>query len=599
MPSDYPAEKSYEQFVREITLLDNRMTQAGLRLGLSPYPTDYEMVTDAQMVELMPSVMMPVHYPHWRQGKQALQEKQRAGTFHVFEAVLNTSPSICYLGMTNTLSMQALVMAHAKWGHVDFFANNRLFRETAPETVVSRFAQAAEKVHRLIEDPNWGWDGVEAILDAAHALEEHVLWLPSVEFEPESALREQTMSELRQLRARLQDDGSRSDFVRKQLETEIAELQGRLMRHPLRPTSDLLGFLADVKSTPHLRDGARVLLTIVRDRSLYFQPQARTKFMNEGWASYWEKNLLKQPEMQLPINMMLDLARYWTMHDRQVTNWYFDPYALGLAVFDYIDRTYGYDEPETEIEVRPIVVNEDGLLEESSETKVVKFTPRNRDKMLEVRRNYDDHRFIEEFMGEEEKLFEYLNVKALEWVSNTIVAINDILRAKGWTRHVIEPLPIMLEEMAEAIMLWSEAVETSQSMHQWSGTPLFPIHPQTLQTMGTVVQIVMAFDEDKVKAGRQLAKRTAYRSRPHIELIDTGVRSDGVWTLKHEYDPNFGPLLQSECRDTLKYFRRLCGSPCRLITMEQRQDRFGRPLGNPAPYEYFTEDGSIVKERFL
>ena len=42
--------------------------------------------------------------------------------------------------------------------------------------------------------------------------------------------------------------------------------------------------------------------------------------------------------------------------------------------------------------------------------------------------------------------------------------------------------------------------------------------------------------------------------------------------MKHEFDENFGPLLQSECRDTLKFFRRLCGMPVRLLTMEQRTD---------------------------
>jgi hypothetical protein len=33
--------------------------------------------------------------------------------------------------------------------------------------------------------------------------------------------------------------------------------------------------------------------------------------------------------------------------------------------------------------------------------------------------------------------------------------------------------------------------------------------------------------------------------------------------------------------------------------MEQRVDRFGRETGDPVPYEYFTEDGDTVKERFV
>ena len=73
---------------------------------------------------------------------------------------------------------------------------------------------------------------------------------------------------------------------------------------------------------------------------------------------------------------------------------------------------------------------------------------------------------------------------------------------------------------------------------------------------------------------------------------------DGVIN-SYVYNPDFGPLLQSECRETIRYFRLLCGGPVRLLTMEQREDRFGRPLGDPVPYVYFTEDGDTVKEWFV
>ena len=587
----------YDRTARSIELMDERMTKAGNRVGLNPYPTDYELVTDEQMVELIPYVMMPVHYRHWRYGKQALQEKKRAGTFHIFEAVLNTNPSICYLGTTNTIEMQALVMGHAKWGHVDFFANNHLFKSTAAESVVNRFALAKEKIDRLIADPNWGWEAVEAILDSAHALEDHVAWLPHRPTASDKEMRDEAMEQLRVLRARIVDEGSRSASMKTQLEQEAAEIQARLMRHPLYPTNDLLGFLADPVNTPKLPEEAHMLLSIVRDQGLYFQPQGRTKFMNEGWASYWEKHLLLEPEMALPIEMRLSLARYWTMHNRQVTNWYFDPYALGLNVFDYIDRKYGYDEGEAEMEVKPLVYVEENVVEEASETRTVKYTKRNRDKMLEVRRTYDDNRFLEEFLNEE--LFEETNLKCLDWIRRVIKQCNQLLAKQGWNRLVVDPIPLTLEGLMQVVELWGNTAETSQQLNAQSGTPVFPVPPNLLQEMGTAIQICAAFDQNPHKARRQLVMRTAYHSKPQIWLMDTGRRTDGSWTLKHEFDPNFGPLLQSEARQTLKYFRRLCSEPVRLITLEQKTDRFGRPEGAPVPYEYFTEDGETVKEKFL
>ena len=36
----------------------------------------------------------------------------------------------------------------------------------------------------------------------------------------------------------------------------------------------------------------RNVLGIVRDEAYYFAPQAMTKIMNEGWASYWHTHMM-------------------------------------------------------------------------------------------------------------------------------------------------------------------------------------------------------------------------------------------------------------------------------------------------------------------
>jgi len=48
----------------------------------------------------------------------------------------------------------------------------------------------------------------------------------------------------------------------------------------------------------------------------------------------------------------------------------------------------------------------------------------------------------------------------------------------------------------------------------------------------------------------------------------------------------------------LKFLRRLYNGPVRLLTMEQRTNRQGEPVGDPAPYEYFIEK-ETVRERYL
>jgi stage V sporulation protein R len=584
------------QEMAALMIYDKRMRLAGERLGLKPYLVDYWYMHDAQIMQVLPFVGVPGDYHYWNKGKEA--EKNRQGGYggHIYEMVLNTNPSICYLSTTNTIPMQLHVMAHAVWGHVDFFANNKLFAETQPTTVLARFKQARNKLQTLVDNPEWGWQNVEYYMDAIHAIENYVGWLPTLAGKlTDKQLRQELKLELMDLKRRANTEGEVSSSLKRQLETQISLIESQLKRYPIQPTDDLLGFLADPENTPDLPEEVRMMLAIVRDRSRYFQPQARTKFMNEGWASYWQKDLLLQPEVDLPMEYRFDLAQSWTMHDQVASAWYLDPYALGQGVWRYIDREYGYDEGEVTIKVPLLKNDKDGNLIESRSSKKVTTTVRNRDKMLEVRRHYDDNRFLEEFVNEE--FFEYVNTQALDWLRRAIRLINRTLINNGWDRGLtFEPIPPSLEEMMQIVQIWMQVQKTSVASRQETGSPIFPVSEQTLQQMGTVLQIVAAFDADKNKARKQLVLRTGYHWMPNIQLVDTGKFSDNLWTLKHEVDENFGPLMQSECKDTLKFFWRLRGtsSPVRLLTLEPKKED-----GPLEPYEYYTEDGENVKERWL
>ena len=588
----------YDKHIKEFMFWNKRQAKAFKRLGLTPYSGTYQLVTDAQMVQLMPYVMMPTDYRSWNKGKQAKQDEAGASGMHIFEAVLNMNPFLCYLGTTNSMPMQLLVDAHAVGGHVDFFANNQLFKQSMPETVLARFAQFKQKVDNLIEDPEWGFEGVEYILDAAHALENFVGWAPYPDSVNDKELREKLADEVRTLKRRIADEGEVSQSSKVALEKQLAKLEARLKLYPLVPANDILGFLANPENTPNLPRQAHVLLDIVHERSKYFQPQARTKFMNEGWASYWEREVLVQPEMDLPIDFRLDLAKYWSMHAKNPLNQYFDPYALGLQIWRYIDRKYGYDEGEDTVKVYEYKRDENGLPYETKKSKTVTVTRRNRDKMFEVRRWYDDNRFITEFLNEE--LFEFINLQSLEYVRRTMTLVGKMLIKNGWNPSLApNPLPLTLEGLMQVIQTWMQIGEQSQQVGSQLGTPMFPVPEQTLKSMATLIQIIASFDKNKHMMRKNIVMRTSMHGLPNIAIVDTGRFGDGSWTLKHEYDPTFGPLLQSEARDTLKYFRRLCGAPVRLLTMEVKTDDEGNPVGAPFPYEYFTEDGDTVKERKL
>ena len=105
------------------------------RIATQKYKLDYyipqiEIITSEQMLSAYSSVGMPVMYDHWSFGKQFVwqQKDYKRGRMGLaYEIVINSDPCIAYLMEENTMTMQALVLAHAVAGHGSFFKNNYLF----------------------------------------------------------------------------------------------------------------------------------------------------------------------------------------------------------------------------------------------------------------------------------------------------------------------------------------------------------------------------------------------------------------------------------------------------------------------------------------
>src|SRR5665811_1676204 len=98
--------------------------------GLETYPVQLEIITAEQMMDAYASIGMPLGYSHWSFGKEFVtnQARYKKGQMGLaFEIVINSNPCIAYLMEENSMTMQALVIAHAAYGHNSFFKNNYLF----------------------------------------------------------------------------------------------------------------------------------------------------------------------------------------------------------------------------------------------------------------------------------------------------------------------------------------------------------------------------------------------------------------------------------------------------------------------------------------
>ena len=315
--------------LRDLEYWDARIREKVADIGLSCYPQEFELCDHFQMLGYMAYSGMPAHYPHWSYGKsyERLKTLYDHGVSGLpYEMVINSNPCLAYLMRDNSLCLQVLTIAHV-YGHNDFFKMNFTFRGTRAEQTLPSFKAHAERVRSYAERPSIGIRKVESFLDAAHAL--------SLQCRRNLAIRK--LSHEEQKERVLEQARPRSDpFHNIHRRSEFREPD--LRKVPLEPEDDLLLFIRDYN--PLLADWEKDLLTIVHEQAMYFIPQIETKIMNEGWASYWHREIMNS--LELPQDMHME---FLVKHNQVVCPHPggINPYHLGLKLWEYI--RHRYDDP--------------------------------------------------------------------------------------------------------------------------------------------------------------------------------------------------------------------------------------------------------------
>jgi stage V sporulation protein R len=321
-------------------------------LGLNVYPNQIEVITAEQMLDAYSSVGMPLFYKHWSFGKHfAYQEASyRKGLMGLaYEIVINSSPCISYLMEENTATMQALVIAHAAFGHNHFFKNNYLFRQWTDADGILDYLEFAKSYVTQCEERH-GRQAVEQTLDAAHALMSH-----GIDRYAGKKKLDLRAEEKRAGQRRLHEEGAFNDLWRtvpagpvKSGTVLSVERRRKLLG---LPQENLLYFLE--KSAPRLQPWQRELLRIVRHIAQYFYPQSQTKVMNEGTATYVHYRIMNRLHEQGRLSDG-NFLEFLQSHTNVVFQPDFDhrgfsgfnPYALGFAMMQDIERIVTNPEQE-------------------------------------------------------------------------------------------------------------------------------------------------------------------------------------------------------------------------------------------------------------
>ncbi len=323
---------------KTLTGYAERIEALAQQFGLDYYPVDFEVVPNNFMTEI--SVYgLPVRMPHWSFGVRYIHQLIRQGMGHsrIFEVMFPGDPCHAYLVRDNSVAENTLVVAHVI-GHADFAKNNQLFARFMEMAGGHILEQAAERAHAIeLALAEHGQERVEAILDAALALEPHVDINQPLHRLPFAAQPAPDASHAA-------DDGSFAQrYHHLPGEAVAAPRSGRKPLPPIppRPERDLLWFIANY--APELEGWERDIFLAVREESFYFYPVFACQIMNEGWASYWHARLLREADF-LPSDLYVEAVR---AHSDVVRPFAADnqlalainPYHLGFSIWeDLIER---------------------------------------------------------------------------------------------------------------------------------------------------------------------------------------------------------------------------------------------------------------------
>jgi stage V sporulation protein R len=335
-----------------------RARDAGLRF--EDESLEY-IVTNRDLIELSPKVMIPTLYDYWVHDVEVLKEKGKYELYpgNPYETVINTRPAISFYNDNNPDWLNVMIFYHVL-AHIDFFQNNLYFRHTwdydfngealSDKRAITKLrTERGRWVDYVIEftrgiDNLVGYHGLLSDLYSVSdtGISEKVDYYFDVYLQDiAKANVGEYIKELERYNASVKADalmGEQAFFSHiEQRHPEFGSLFKKYQETRRRKPQDLMEFIIEHSKKLRREENQWMLMVIqvIRKTALFFQPQIRTKIMNEGWASYWHETLYMHDDR---INgHEVDFARVnagVTAMPRVGLN----PYALGMRLFYFLEE---------------------------------------------------------------------------------------------------------------------------------------------------------------------------------------------------------------------------------------------------------------------
>ena len=371
----------------ELAALQVEIEEYARGYNLDFFPTIFELIDADELNAIAARGGFPTRYPHWRFGMeyQQLSKGYHYGLQKIYEMVINNDPCYAYLMRCNELIDQKLVMAHV-YGHCDFFKNNQCFAPTNRK-MMDEMANHGTRIRRAMDEV--GVEEVENFIDACLSIEDLIdIHAPFIKrhdsqngYDFSGNKDSKVSTDSTRFPAKHYMDPFINPILQEDQESKEADLPPP--HFPADPEQDILVFL--LEHAP-LNAWQVDVLSIIRDEAYYFSPQAQTKIMNEGWASYWHSTIMIHQGLT-----SADVVHYCDHHSGAMASspMQLNPYKVGIELLRDIEDRWNRGAFGREYEDC-----DDYLTRKQWNTNA----GLGREKIFEVRKLHNDLTFIDEFL---------------------------------------------------------------------------------------------------------------------------------------------------------------------------------------------------------
>ncbi|MBN2891512.1 MAG: SpoVR family protein [Bacteroidales bacterium] len=375
------------------------------------------IVTNRDMIELSPKGMIPTMYDYWLNDVEVHKKKEIYNLYpsNPYETVINTRPAISFYNDNNPDWLNIMIFYHVL-AHIDFFQNNIFFKETWNYDFAGK-ALADKRLINNLRSEHGRW--VDYVIEFARSINNLTGYHKIISLyrnENKNGMSKIVdyyfnvfLQEIRKKHSNfivsetkkyneflLQNPQIGETFFIAEVKKNYPEFDAKFKKYTeiqakTKDYVDIIDYISDKSEFLNKDENQwmKQVIDVVRETAIYFEPQIRTKTLNEGWASFWHERLyMADKRIEGHESEFAKINAGVTSINRIGLN----PYAIGMRLLKFIENhgnlgKFEYDfQKITNIEHRK---NYDKKINSGLSA------------IFDVRRNFNDFTFVNTFVNQD------------------------------------------------------------------------------------------------------------------------------------------------------------------------------------------------------